>query len=266
MTSISAVGSPGIEMWMVNLLFGGNASQEGSHVAAKPTPIPSVIVSSSAKDSVSAATAWAITTLQGNGGDATPDSATSERQSMSATQANAVVASVDAMTSDQISAALYSGAGLPAVGDIGGPNATFSELVNRMLSDAAWKQNPIQTITGQNFGTAAVGDASLAAEGAHDATLAASMQKAFDNHTLVFQKASDVEGLNYHEVTTFKSYDPSKPPNEVDNSALYDKTALSNLLGTDRNGNTHVLATIGTVTMILSWQDQNLSQPTKERG
>jgi hypothetical protein len=171
----------------------------------------------------------------------------------------------NSLTSQQISNALYSGTGLQMGGGIA--NDTFADEISSLENDAASASNVASTVSqwvaqglptnnasptdtpGYYGDTVAQANTLIAEENstaASDTNLAGSLLTAFNNHTLTFEKATDVQGLDYSATVTQEqdgSADSMSGSNSYNNS----------FLAQDADGKQHALAQFGDVMLYLSW-------------
>ncbi len=254
MNANGIAGSPKMETWMVDLLF-AQPGQARDDTAAAPSA-PAVSVASGARSAVAPGTGQAITALQAGGIDAASDTASSEPRYTTVAQTNALVASNNAMTSAQISKALYSGKGFRAPGLIGATD-TFATIVQRDRDAAQIALN----LADDSAAAAAAGQDpdSLRAMAARTNAYADSMQKAFDNHTLSIQKMSDVPGLDYTQIEKFGGASPNSQPTFDTLAGSYDKEAMSEFMSTFTNGKQVGTPAVGGVRLLLTWTDDSLT-------
>lgn len=255
MESIGIAGSPRMETWIVDLLFGQPGQATTDTAATAPTAPPAVSVASVARSAVAAGTGHAISALQAGGTGAAPDTGTTDPKYMTVAQANALVTSNNAMTSEQISKAFYSGKGLQDPGL--GVTETFSTIV-QMERDAAqtylnWANDPASAPPVRPDPD------SLRAMAAQTNAYADSMQKAFDNHTLVIQKMSDIQSLNYTEREVFGGPGPDSQPESGTWSGGYDKEAMNQFISQFKDGKHLGGPFIGGVQLLMTLTDDSLT-------
>ncbi len=224
MTTVSATGPTRIQSWMVPKLFGPSTPDQ----AGDPAKEPLDTVMSLAK--MSGATADAVGTLRHGG---------SNRQS--AALSNAIVKRLNAMTSDQITEAMYSGKGLAFAGGlVDSPNTTFVSIMKNYTDSA----DRYREFAADDASSADQRQAS-AEQAVHIDNLVATLQKAFDDKTLVFHKASEIEGLDFREHIEFND-DLTAPSRGAD---LYD---INSSYLTENHLEDHILGVAG-ITLFMSW-------------
>jgi hypothetical protein len=168
----------------------------------------------------------------------------------------------NSLTSQQISDALYSGTGLQM--PLGIANATFAGMINSAENNASFLTDEAQWLSAgmpsdnnpegfdsasfENFTPAQI--SSLVAEdnaqAASDTESAGSLLTAFNNHTLTFEKATDVQGLDYSATFTTEQDGPVETGTSSDS---YNQSFLTQ----DADGKQHALAQFGDVMLYLSW-------------
>jgi hypothetical protein len=158
---------------------------------------------------------------------------------LTANQDNAIVAAANAMTSQQLSAAIY-GSGVQTTG--------FQN------SHATWASTTAQTISVMNDLKNQANDPfpSAAERQSADSALkgfsnSASMDEAYNNHTLVIQKATDVHGLDYQGVITYYgANNGNAPPNVAGGPESYN----ANFFLHNPDGKHHSLGGFGNGVML----------------
>ena len=248
MESIGIAGSPRMETWMVDLLFGQPEQATTDTAATAPTAPPAVSVASAARSAVAAGTGQAITALQAGG--TAPDTGTTDPKYLTVAQANAMVASNNAMSSAQISKALYNGGGLQSIDSVEQTD-TFADIVQRERNAAqtylSWVDNPSVAPPVRPDPD------SLKAMAAQTNAYADSMQKAFDNHSLVIQKLSDIASLDYTLRAKLGGSGPNSLPNSATWTGGYDQEAMSKLISGLNNNQNFGTTSIGGVDILMTW-------------
>lgn len=238
--------APKIASWMVDMLFGQkDEAKSETPPPTATTPAVAVAVASSAKPSVAAATGQAIANLPAAGGNATSDPAASQPEPMTVSQINAQIASNLKLTSSQISEAIYSGRGVPN----GGYSDTLQQHIEMLQDRATWAAQ-----------LNADGEPNLSDD--YDKDLPAyitSIKKAFDHHAIVFEKMSDIPGVNdtEHEIVYGP---PDQAPVAAGWTGGYDHAALqafaSSLPPSQHGG----LFSFGGMMVMATWKDENFSE------
>ena len=242
--SIGIGGSPKMETWMVDMLFGQSGQAKTDTPAA--AAVPAVSVASGARSAVAPGTGQAIASRRAGGTDAASDEDTSTLRYMTVDQANAMIASNNAMTSAQISAVLYRGGGLPGRALIGGPKDTFASLIQRERDGAQLYLSQAEDPNGPSGGR---DPADLRVAAAEWNAYTDSIQKAFDNHTLVIQKLSDVPGLNYTGYETFGGV-PDQAPTSGGWTETYDEKAMRDFMSQFTGGRHVGTPSVGGIIML----------------
>ena len=85
-----------------------------------------------------------------------------------------------------------------------------------------------------------------------------SMQRAFDNHTLVIQKMSDVPGLNFTLRESFGG-SPDSQPDSMTWTGSYDKEAMNQFMSQFKDGRHAGTPFFGGVDLLLTWTDDSLA-------
>ena len=252
MTSIGIAGLRTMESWMVDLLFAQPGQAKVDTPTAASMAVSAVSVASAAKSAVAPATGQAIAALQAGGANAASNAGSAAPNSMTVAQSNALVASNNAMTSSQISAAFYSGGGLQETGT--GVTETFANVVQAERNTAQIALN----LANDPAAAAAAGQDpdSLRAMAAHTNAYADSMQKAFDSHTLVIQKLSDVSGLNFTERETFGGSSEDSQPARMTWTGSYDKQEMSHFISQFKDKKQVGMPFLGGVQLLLTWTDE----------
>lgn len=225
MTTVSTTRAPQIESWMVPKLFATSTPDK----IDGPVKDQSTASLSSAK--MSGATSEAIGKLKQGG--------VPERQS--AAVSNAIVKRLNAMTSDDITEAMYSGKGLTFAGGlVGSPNTIFASIMKNYTDTTArerqWADNDQYTADQRQ---------QSAALASHMKSLTATLQKAFDDKTLVFHKASDIKGLDFKENIQFN--DDLNAPSK--GAADYN---INSTFLTDNHLEDHLVGAPG-ITLFMTW-------------
>lgn len=239
MTSIST-GSPSIQAWMVKKLFGsasrGLADQPTAVATSSPPPIAITSLSK-----VSQATTKAISDLgtRGPSSSADPFHTYLERQSKLDGKANATLLSNSLMSSKDVEAAMY-GAGVPDPSS-DGPKISFADIIARergaiedYKTDPATFQDPVER------------RAELDRD-VEKTQFLDSVESAYKNHTLVFQNAKDVQGLNFSRSDVVGA---SSTVQFSSSSQNYDRNFYENRMNKDRS---RMLDTGGGLTIYLTW-------------
>jgi hypothetical protein len=247
-----------METWMVDLLFGQPGQATTDTGTAETTAPPTVSVTSVARSTVAAGTGQAISALQAGGAGAAPDTGTSGPKYLTVAQANAMVASNNALTSAQISKALYGGGGLQSIDSVGQTD-TFADIIQRER-DAA--QISLSLADDPAAAAAAGQDpASLREDAARTNAYADSMQKAFDNHTLVIQRLSDIPSLKYTLRAELGGSGPNSLPDSATWTGGYDQEAMKEFIGKFKNSQHVGTPSIGGVDIVITWTDAALQFP-----
>ena len=252
MESVGIAGSPKMDAWMVDMLFGQSGQAKTDTPAA--AAVPAVSVASGTRSAGASGTGQAIASLRAGGTDAAAEADTSDRRYMTVDQANAMIASNDAMTSAQISAVLYRGGGLQGTDLIEGPKDTFASVIQRERDGAqsylSQAEDPNGPIGGRD-------PADLRIAAAEWNAHTDSMQRAFDNHTLVIQKLSDVPGLNYTGYETFSGV-PDQAPTSGGWTETYDEKAMRDFMSQFTGGRHVGTPSVGGIIMLMTWTDDSL--------
>lgn len=250
MTSIDIAGATTMKSWMVDLLFARPEQSKVDPPTAAATADSAVAMASAAKSAVAPFTGQAIAALQAGGADAASDP-----QYTTVAQANAVEASNNTMTSAQISAALYSGKGLTDPDD-GLTRETFSSMLQM-------ERNSAQVYLNMANDPAMVAATGIQpdqwrASAARVYAVSDSMQKAYDNHTLVIQKMSNVPGLNFDERVVYLG-DSDRRPSGAMWTGGFDRQAMNDLMTQLNKDGKHANSpTIGGVVLLATWTDDEL--------
>lgn len=243
-------------LWMVSQLFGFATDNKTQADSTQPTTATSLLPPGlSSNGRASSATNDALLKLSTGGGETTADAQVAASLSpggglasglLSANQAIAVINDANSMMSQQLSDALY-GAGL-----------TDATLANTKVTFADIMANDQHEVAGlsQLANDPTLSDAarqSYSASSKQIAALASSEQAAYDNHTLVFEKASEVNGLDYQRGTlnvTATDGNPNLPPQgSTGVSSSYNTSFLLN----NPDGKTHSIMNLNGVDLYLTW-------------
>jgi hypothetical protein len=160
-------------------------------------------------------------------------------------QDNSIIKQANALTSQQLSDAMY-GSGLAVTG-VAGQKTTFSDILawQRQAAESDWQQANDPSLSEQ-VRKAAMVNANISTELSED------LQKAYDDHSLVFQKASDVAGLDFQGAVNAVSYEGqgNKPPVGLVNDESYDTAFYS----ANADGKHHTMIDVGDGLMqYLTW-------------
>lgn len=254
MTSVDSAGSTTMQNWMVDILFARPGQDEAAPPPAASTALSAIAVASAAKSGVAPGTGQAMAALQAGGATVTPGDGARPTGYTTVAQYNAQVAANNAMTSAQISAALYSGIGIPGLDS--GETDTFATII-QVERDAA--QNYVHLADDPAQVAALRVDAdSLRAWASQTTAYADSMQKAFDNHTLVIQKLSDVPGLNFTQRETFLGRQDSQP-DVTTWTGGYDQQAMHDFMSQFKGGKHAGTPLLGGVALLVTWTDESLT-------
>lgn len=253
MTSIGVAGSTTMESWMVDMLFGQPGQAKAAPPAAASGAVSAVSVASAARSAVAPATGQAVAALQAGGTGAAPDDGSSMKY-LTVAQSNAVIASNNAMTSAQISAALYSGDGLQ--GFEVGKRETMSTDAQLSMDNA----QDFLDLANDPVAAAAVGrdPEELRTSAASLIAFNDSMQKAFDDHTLVIQKLSDVPGLNFTQREKFLGPSQDWLAEGMTWTGHYDQQAMHDFMAQFKDGRHAATPFIGGVELLVTWTDEGL--------
>ena len=253
MTSIGVAGSTTMESWMVDMLFGQPGQAKAAPPAAASGAVSAVSVASAARSAVAPATGQAVAALQAGGTGAAPDDGSTTKY-LTLAQSNAVIESNNAMTSAQISATYYSGGGLPETGT--GEIETFATIM-QMQRDRSQR---VLDLANDPAAAAAVGQDpdSLRAEAAQLSAYADSMQKAFDDHTLVIQKTADIPGLNFTQREVMTGSRQDSQAEGMKWTGGYDQQAMRDYMS-QFNGSQHVGGVfLSGVNLLFTWTAASL--------
>ncbi len=245
MTFINAFGSSQIESWMVAKLFGSpGRSQDvnqtsGSTVKASQAAPPLLA-------GLSDTVAQALLYLKRGGTDASgsdvdPLQAAADHRAQSDARVNATLSANAAMTSTNVASAMY-GAGIPKL-SVEGSTISFASLIadereavrtgaefvnqDPRFSEADRRQGAEQDVEYTHF--------------------LDQIETAYRNHTLVFQNAADVAGLDYarSNVASSAAGVQSSTGTETYNQDFYANRA--------NKENSRMLDTGGGLTLYLTW-------------
>lgn len=238
MTSISTGGSS-IQEWMVEKLFGSASRGLPNQPEAAATSNPSPIVTTSFRK-VSQLTTNAISSLsaQGAGSSADPFQTYLERQSKSDSKANATLLSNSLMSSNDVNAAMYGG-GVPDPSR-DGDTISFSDIISRERGAIEDFKNDATRLNDPDRQVELDRDA-------EKTKFLDNVETAYRNHTLVFQNAKDVQGLDYSRGAVVSSSGTTQSSSAFEN---YNRDFYENRKDMDHS---RMLDTGGGLTIYLTW-------------
>ncbi len=182
----------------------------------------------------------------------------------------------NSMTSQEISDAVYSGQGIAVANELPGETDTFADEIATM-NWAITFDNEVATdetnylATGrstdsyegldatslQTMSDAAIETqiTSLQSQVAYNVNIVNQLTTAFDNHTLSFEKAADVQGLDYTETitNTYTNGVMSAGATSSYNKDFLQNDANGEIITQGADGKQHTLMNIGGVELYLSW-------------
>ncbi len=237
MTSVSTLGQSRIEAWMVAKLFGSSTQDKTG--AASPTPPGLSDNDPGTTASMSSTTSQALLRLKAGGSDgSSADPSQSPESSLpligyryyTTTQENALIKANNALTSDEVSEAMYGG-GLSDTGQIGQRNTFASIIKDRQLDFDDVFQNIADD---PSFSDAERQHASDVVK--KDIALISSLKTAYAKHDVIFQKASDVQGFDFHETATMLG-----DPDGLSNVAHYTMSYNREFFDHNPDGKNHAM-------------------------
>lgn len=253
MSSIAPLSASTTASWLVLRLFGVDTNQQDGTPSAGLLPLPGVSLATTR--AVSSRASDAFSKLSTGGNYATPNAQVEASLSpggglasglLSTNQDIAIVKEANAMTSQQLSDAIY-GSGVTVAGEAN----TIRTFADMMAMDRQTVSNLSQMAKDPTLSDAARQSASTAAQ--QIAAVASAEQTAYDNHTLVFQKASDVQGLDYQGTMTFTATDGNGnlPPQ---GAGVVDQSYNADFLLHNQDGKQHDMMDFGNgVQLFLTW-------------
>ena len=216
MTSVDAFGSSKLEPWMVSKLFGSASQDQGGGQTSSPTSNRSPEVSSSSVGQISSTLAQALSRLKVGGaseaaGSGDAGQASGDWQARMDALSYVTWIRNNAMTSHDVEAAMY-GSGIAASH---GGTISFADVI-------AKERGSIQSsreFYSQNFDLSEADRQAELKKDDDNSKFLDQLQAAYSNHTLKFQNAGDVAGLDFSGFVSASG--AATPQTESYNSDFY---------------------------------------------
>ena len=244
MTSINVAGSS-MQLWMVQALFGASGQASATTATAAPNSRASSSVNS-ALLKIAPATGAAVAKLgsRDSAKAADPLARGLDQQIADDNRTNALMLSNSRMSSAEVEADMY-GAGITAIDPAyngNKPTISFMDIINENRQDGIERHQDTQT----NPDLSQFKDAENL-QYQEGMNFLDQVTAAYQNHTLVFQNASDVQGLDF---SRFASHSSSPGVSSTTGSQKYDQDWYENRPDKDHS---RMLDTGGNLTIYVTW-------------